>query len=69
MCGAAQHYRRKCGWGCKRKVKAATGGSGSNSYAMATNYWNGLEKFFLISWTLCGEVLSFIIFPLLKHII
>ena len=54
FCSAAQHYKQKCGWGCKRKFKKASSGNTASSMAMKHS-WNGFEKFFLFFWSCCGE--------------
>ena len=58
FCSAAQHYKQKCGWGCKRRVKK---GSASNTSSAAMKHaWNGFEKFCLVFWSFCGESAQFI---------
>ena len=52
MCSAAQYYKQKCGWGCKKQVKKGNTVTQNSAYKKA---WNGFEKFFLFFWSLCGE--------------
>ena len=58
MCSAAQYYKQKCGWGCKKQVKKGNTVTQSSSYKKS---WNGVEKFFLFFWSVCCESKHYLI--------
>eukprot|EP00569_Conticribra_weissflogii_P006668 CAMPEP_0171340966 /NCGR_PEP_ID=MMETSP0878-20121228/8889_1 /TAXON_ID=67004 /ORGANISM="Thalassiosira weissflogii, Strain CCMP1336" /LENGTH=381 /DNA_ID=CAMNT_0011843093 /DNA_START=182 /DNA_END=1327 /DNA_ORIENTATION=- len=58
LCSAADYYKSSCGWGCKRM---ANKGTSSSSYSSSRKYWNGLEKFFLLFWSVAAVGLIWVV--------